>query len=189
MNIQQALNQSILSIAGSAYLTGETIDRGRETGTAKLESASDAYLKNDKEYMEKVQPKIDEWKAKGDTQEQIDAALEANPIVVEGQALTKRLQNAEKDLRKWYWTSKETDDLMDLHYAKYGKQTADIFDAWDAAAKKSDKDAKKSIKALASLKNKTKTAANTEQEVKRRREILRLGLNKSMHQPSVRMEE
>lgn len=41
MNIQQALNQSLLSIAGSAYLTGETLAKGKESARAEYQAASD----------------------------------------------------------------------------------------------------------------------------------------------------
>lgn len=186
MNIQQALNQSLLAVGTSVYLTGQTIDRGRETTGARYQALSDRSRENDREYDEKVQPKIDEWKAKGDTQEQIDASLDANPIVQEGRQIQANLERTEKELRKWYWTREVPDSITNLHYSR---SAVDSLERYEAAEEKKRKDADKSMKPIVSLRKKTKNYAQQEGAMQERPHILKMGLNKSMHQPSISKEE
>lgn len=179
MNIQQALNQALVAAGTSVYLAGHTIEQGKQSARAEYQAASDATLEHDKKYNEELGPKIEEWKRRGLSNKEIQAAIEATPIGQEGPIIQNRLDRAERNLYKWDWDREDADNLVDLHYARFGKQEADMY-----------KDAFNEGVALIKQRQQQKTYTNQKQAMDKRIDMLKSGSYKSrMHQPSISKEE
>lgn len=179
MNIQQALNQSLLAGGASVYLTGQTLEQGKQSARSEYQAASDASLEHDKKYNEELGPKIEAWKRRGSSDEEIQAAIGATPLGQEGPLIQNRLDRAERNLYKWDWDREDADNLVDLYYARWGKQEADMY-----------KDAFNEDVAVMKQRQQQKTYTNQKQAMQERIDMLKSGSYKSrMHQPSVMKEE
>lgn len=213
MNIQQALNQSLLSVAGSAYLRNQILEQGKQSAITNYQAASKAQMDAEKQRSIDVAVARDEYEEKyGNKDEEfIDKQVAGNAKVIQAGKLEdiadRNLKRAERKLERWDTNRDEVDDYKMMHDAGRSKMLEDLFidmpvikaearelrksrqdDMWDNLFPDAPA-AKAEAKALRSLSNKTKTYASQEKAKQNRPEILKLGLNKSIRQPSISKEE
>lgn len=182
MNIQQALNQGLISAATSAYFTGQILEQGKQSAIDKYQSAGaeknesakqgaitravqrDVYneLYNDKELGLRDGMTDDEVK------DEVDALVKDDTQVAAAnarQAIAKKnFQRAENNLKRWDKDRDEVDNYKTIHQTNYYKMMENLLQDVD--------NAKAEARALRSQKRQQETARNAETEVKNRETAL-----------------
>lgn len=188
MNLQQALNNSLLSVAGSAYFTGEALQGGKESAIKEFRDATDDSLKKQQNLADNETPNYFKYRNEGDSHEE---AMDKVNNSVSGQESTlslKRLDRAEGQLKKW--APHEADEYTKLAKRKVDDLTQDMVKQLLNQELPDLNKARVDAKALKSLSQGIETATNTTTELNKRIDTLH---NKISHSninpnPSIRME-
>lgn len=180
MNIQQALNQSLLSAGASLYFTGQTLEQGKQSAIAEFQSASDNTIEKSQDYIQnESNPNYIKYRQEGDSHEKAFERLENSVRGQEKNLSLKRLDRAENELKKW--APHEADDYTKLARRKIGDMFKNEMEQLNTQFNED--------KPLAKQQTQQSTYANQNQAMQERMNILKnISHSHNNPNPSVGME-